>query len=172
MQSEFPHTLHPDLQLVLDYWSDLKTTLARLPALDEIDLMDLWEVAPKLFIADFEESADQRSRFRWRYWGTGLVEYSGAELTGKYFDQTHTEEAVVEAGAVYRWVLESGEPHYWRQGVRTIDVDKTFLSYERIVLPLLNREGKPGHLLGIAVPIEAHAPDHRIRSGKLEFYRD
>ncbi len=168
MKTKFPETLHPKLRLVFDYWSGLKAKLGRLPALDEIDLMDLWRVAPNLFILDLERSTDSRDRFLWRYWGTTLVNFTGVELTGKRLDQTHAEEAVVEAVAAYRWVLESGKPHYWQRGVRINETGKDFLRFERIALPLLDRDRKPGHILGVAVPIDPKAPEELIRTGRLE----
>jgi len=146
---ELPEKLPPDLQVLVDYWRTMRESLGHVPWLTEINLIDLYKIASRLFIADRVETEDGIIRYRWRYWGSTLCRFAGAEVTGKFLDETHDEEATAAATEFYDWALENGEPHHSRQGIRVIGTQKAYWTYERVIVPLMDKTGQPGHVAGV-----------------------
>lgn len=148
----------PVLYQAVDYWRLRRDRKGRLPALKDINLMDLYFVAPGIFIADLVEQKNGPPRFRWRYWGAKVTNFVGRDVTGMYLDETHDEDASREALESYTWSLAKGEPHFWRQTVRVRESARSHCTYERVVLPLADAAGVPAHLLGL------YASDHETPS--------
>jgi len=139
----------PVLQELVEYWRTVRERLGRVPSLSDIKLMDIYKIAPRLFIADRIKTEDGIIRYRWRYWGTTLSRFAGVDVTGKYLDETHDEKANAAAMKFYEWSLEQGEPHHSRQGIRVIGSQKAFWDYERVIVPLMDKAGQPGHIVGV-----------------------
>jgi len=78
--------------------------------------------------------------------------------------ETHDEEAFHEAEASYEDALNCGEPDYWVRQVRTVAVDRSFMSYERAIFPLRSLSGDSAHVLGVAAWLKTDYP--AIRSGE------
>ena len=155
---ELPQNMPPVLHELVAYWRAVRERLGRMPSLSDIRMMDIYKIAPRLFIADRVETEDGIIRYRWRYWGTTLSRFAGADVTGKYLDETHDEKANAAAMRYYEWALEQGEPHYFCQDVRVIGSQNTYWEYERVIVPLLNKTGQPGHILGVYVSEQGHQP--------------
>ncbi len=177
MLGNLPEHLDPELQVVTDYWLRLKDEHGRVPRLREIDLMSIYGAARNIFIADRIEGLDGETLYRWRYWGTGVRDHTGIEATGKYLHETHNEAGVRDAINSYDAVLETLEPDYWVKRTRTIPVDRTYLSYRRIVFPLLNDEDRPAHVFGVFVSEQREVPVMQSGSpmqqgGIIEFIDD
>ncbi|MDA0997859.1 MAG: PAS domain-containing protein [Proteobacteria bacterium] len=158
MLGNLPQSLDPELQALADYWVGLREQLGRIPRLREVELMALYTIARNIFIADREKDIDGRILYRWRFWGTGVRNHTGIEATGRYLHETHAEIAAKEAEQSYARVLETLEPDYWEAMTRTVPVDKTFLQYRRIMLPLLDEESRPMHLIGVFAADKRNIP--------------
>jgi len=146
----------PVLQELIAYWRSVGERVGRVPSLSDIGLMDIYKIAPRVFIADRIKTEDGAIRYRWRYWGTTLSRFAGVDVTGKYLDETHDEKANAAAMRFYEWALEQGEPHHFSQDVRVIGSQNTYWQYERVIVPLLDKTGQPRHILGVYVSEQEH----------------
>ena len=149
--SNFPDVLPAELQELVDYWADKRASLGCLPALSDINLMDLYKLAPRLFICDrvLDDSGNQR--YMWRYWGTALTNFTRFDATGKYLEDSHEEDAVQRAMKMYDWVLDNAEPNYQKLKISVVGSSGRNWDYDRLVVPLADKGGRPGHILGTYV---------------------
>ncbi len=142
--------LHPELARVLEYWQARYLKAGRVPALRDIELMDFYDIADRMIIADrVGEIPDET--YYWRFAGTTLRDISGMELTGKHLHETHDAETTAAAVEVYRKMAIDGQPHYWARPAGVIDLDRSFIHYERVVVPLADDDGALVHLMGVFV---------------------
>ena len=149
--SNFPEVLPVPLQELVDYWAGKRSSLGRLPALGDINLMDLYKLAPHLFICDRVIDETGNPRYLWRYWGTALASFTKFDATGKYLEESHEEDAIERASRMYGWVLDNAEPNYQKLRISVVgSLDRSW-DYERVVVPLANKDGAPGHILGTYV---------------------
>jgi hypothetical protein len=164
MVTPIPDNAPARLNAVAEYWRGKRRTDGQSPFLADIDLMDIYLHAPFIFIADRVPCGNDAYEYVWRYWGTALRNLTGIEATGKPMRETHDEDAFREAEASYDSVMESGEPDYWVRQVRTVAVDRSFMSYERVVFPFRSSTGESAHVLGVAAWLKTDHP--AIRSGE------
>ena len=146
---------------VFAYWHEkcAATEPGPFPQFAEINILDLYDIAPHLLIADVVRNEGTRTRYRWRFWGTALTRFFGFEMSGKFIDEAYTPNAARHIIGAYDWMLESREPHYWkRRGGLAFD-DQEHLEYERLVCPVLGKSGDIDHLFGIIT--FAARPIHR-----------
>jgi|APSaa5957512535_1039671.scaffolds.fasta_scaffold56419_2 hypothetical protein len=151
-----PDHEHKDLLLVYDYWKSKCDEHGRLPTLSEIELMDLWQIAHNMIIVDLVEGIKRPNRFRFRYFGTNVRLRSRVEMTDRFIDDIFPEEALPEAHKIYSTVLSTGIPNIWKRKIDFIEKpDEHSLekqheySYTRLLVPLLNKNQIPAHLLGV-----------------------
>lgn len=85
LEDLFP--LHREIH---DYWSSKKTD-GRLPARADIDPVDIPQVLQWTLLLDVVRS-DAQPRFKFRLFGTGLVERAGRDLTGVWIEDAFPEE--------------------------------------------------------------------------------
>ncbi len=162
--NDLPEKLPPILQELVDYWRIVSDKVGRLPSLNDINLIDIYKIAPRIFIADRVEDSEDRIRYRWRYWGTTLCDFVGADLTGKFLDVTHDDKATSAAMKYYEWALENGKPHYFCQAIRVKESPNTYWDYERLIVPLEDKTGQPGHILGVYVSEHENKKFRPVRS--------
>jgi hypothetical protein len=155
---ELPDNLPTTLRALVDYWRGECDRLGRVPSMAEFNLMDIYKIAPRLFIGDRILSADGHVRYRWRYWGTTLCTFVGADLTGKYLDETHDEKAHDAAIKYYDWALENNKPQYFRQTISVRGAEHTYWEYERVIVPLTDQDRQAQHIVGVYV---SEHEDHR-----------
>lgn len=153
-----PTDLDPVLQHLVDCWQAKVDHLGRVPMRSEMDLMELYEIAPRLFLADQIIDDGGNTDFRWRYWGSTLCRFVSGDFTNKMLSDTHDARAAAHAREIYLWSMQYGKPQYSDQGMRLNKTHKVFWRYERVIVPLLqnthNRDGGPaadkfGHILGV-----------------------
>lgn len=72
--------MSPRTQMLKGYWDAHKVTADKLPRICDIELMDIYEIAPYLSIADVAEKDED---FKNRYWGGELTWRFAFEGTGK-----------------------------------------------------------------------------------------
>ena len=156
--SPVPKDLDPIMAQVWKYWQDKKNEAeGEFPTLKQIMLMDLHKVASNLLIIDVIDRKDEPSHFRWRYWGTSLTDYFGAELCGKFVHEQCTEEASAYLTRTYDWVVDNRTTHYWTRQGGLINVNYDHLTYHRLICPIEGASGEVAHLFGaVTFPKNVH----------------
>jgi len=146
-----PDALNSDIAAVLAYWQAkcADATPGPFPHLNDIGLMDLYKLAGNLLICDVVREDDPQPRYRWRYWGTSLTTFFGAEMSGRFIDDIYTPDAARKISSSYNWVLENKTIHYWHRHGGLAHDDKQHLQYERLICPVLGKSGEIDHLFGI-----------------------
>ena len=172
---DLPEDLPPVLQELLDYWLAVSDRTGVLPTLSDINLMELYRIAPRLFIGDRVRAENGNIRYRWRFWGTTLSIFVGADLTGKFLNQTHDEKATAAAIKYYEWALENGKPHHYCQGISVVGSENTYWEYERLIVPVADKTGQPGHIMGVYVSDQEDSyfkPERVLEGHKSYSFRD
>ena len=144
-----PDKEHEHLLLIYDYWKSKCLEYGRLPKLSEIELLDLWQGCKYIFIVDLEGECDETARLRYRYFGTAVCDFSKMDMTGKYMDEIFRVSTLAHTTETYITVLKTGLPNVWGWKWNFKEELPRKNRYTRILVPLLNKEGNPGHLLGI-----------------------
>jgi hypothetical protein len=80
----------PLLQEMLLYWQGLGRE-GRLPGRKDLEPAKITDILPWMLILDVVPDG-QEYRFRFRLFGTGLVERAGRELTGLWFEEAFPED--------------------------------------------------------------------------------
>jgi len=136
------------LWFLLDHWNGLRGAAAAPPmaALDPVDLRQA--LGYVLLIDPLDDGAD----FRYRLYGSLIATVSGADLTGKRVSEHHASGHVVDFSlAGYRAAYLRAEPLYTlRHPARAVHTR----SWERLVLPLLAKDGRVGRFLVGNVPTD------------------
>lgn len=98
------------LERLLDYWTERRGDRP-MPARKDIDPARLGaELLPWIAIT---EVVDNARRFRFRLCGTGLAEFAGLDLTGRYIDELNPNKAYAEyILGLYRQVVTARRPVY------------------------------------------------------------
>ncbi len=119
------------LRQVYDYWQ-AKRAARPMPSRRDIDPAELKAVLPYLVLTDV---TDGGSRFRYRLFGTAMVQAFGMDPTGRYVDEVMSEEKYRKfILGLYRDIVTMRRPVYstTRYGSRR-DVQ---MWTERLMLPL------------------------------------
>ena len=119
----------PRLRQVYDYWQQKRGTRA-MPARRDIEPMELKAVLPQLILVDVEEGP----RFRYRLFGTAVVEAFGSDPTGKYIDEVMVGAYKDFLLGLYNDMLASKKPIYSTSIYGT--KRDTKLWTQRLMLPL------------------------------------
>jgi len=114
-----------------------------------LDLMEIYPIVPMLVLVDLEGEMTGEHRFKWRLAGTLLRNLVGVEMTGRYLDEIATPEMTVLSDETYCGILRTREPHVWRQEVAIQTTDRSYVEYDRLLLPLLGASGEAEHLIGV-----------------------
>ncbi len=136
-EREFEYPVPPEaddaeLRLMWDYWL-ARSRDGRLPARGDIEPLDLRSIMGALTILDVIDGGD-RPRFKYRLWGTRVLELFGEELTGKFADELgFDKEGRIQAALEDVW--RTAEPHYWQRPLPP-DRQLDYVSYRRLALPL------------------------------------
>jgi hypothetical protein len=132
----------PVTRALFDYWC-AKRGSRPYPAWTDIQLMDLYKIAPHMIVRDV---VDGGREFRCRFSGTGISAVLGLDGTGELLSETYNPQAVEMIMARYRPVLETRGP------VRAVGyvtaVQKNLpTAFESIYLPLAGKDGSIGHII-------------------------
>lgn len=148
----------PITRTLFDYWL-AKRGDRPYPAWAEIQLMDVYKIAPHLVVRDVIDGGQE---FRCRYSGTDLSLVMGVDGTGQLVGETYKRGAA-SVVARYRSVMTTGRP------VRAVGyiqaVEKNLpTAFESVSLPLAGADGTIGHIIVaydftyIPAPDEPRAP--------------
>mgnify|MGYP003979458289 FL=1 len=141
---------HEDYATLFEFWRSACTSDEDCPKLRALNLMDVYLIAPRLVIIDVEGDAPDR-RFRWRYAGTGIRYLTGVEMTNRYADEMFTNHAREQCNAVYGGICDTGQPHFWHYSVSLQDSRLSYREYGRLLLPVMDDDGKVSHLICVYV---------------------
>jgi hypothetical protein len=141
---------HADYVTLFDFWRAGCHDSAEIPKLRDLDLMDIYSIAPNIVIIDMEGGGDGR-RFLWRYAGSGIRHLTGMEITNRYVDEIYDPDAKERCEEIYNNVCETHQPHAWEYSVRVAGYDNSSRDYERLLLPVANDNGETRHLIGLYI---------------------
>jgi len=150
----------PRVARLYAYWENL----ARPQSWADVDLMDMHEIAPILFVADVLDDGASLS-FRYRFIGTKIVEIFNLDATGKTVEEAfegERRELIIEA---YSNVVNSKSPHL---GIRSqANRDRGHVRMAVLTLPLFDPSGDVNMLLGINDFSVMNADERRDFQGRV-----
>lgn len=101
---------------------------------------------PRILIYEIVQTPERR-RFRIRLYGTLIIQHSGRDSTGKFVDEIMTPTAYAEFDRGLSWSADNAKP--LRAAGSYSFVDRSFIKFESITLPLTNGGGRIEQLLNI-----------------------
>lgn len=140
---------HPKVRALYEHWASLRPSADALPGRRDFDPMAVARLLPHVMLIDVE---GRPPRFRYRLVGTRMVEALGAELTGQWLDEAHSQGGrYTPQFPAYERVALEGQPE-WRRGKPHFAgyIDKC-TEMERVFLPLAANGRDVDMILAIAV---------------------
>ncbi|WPZ32839.1 PAS domain-containing protein [Thalassobaculum sp. OXR-137] len=128
------------------YWAG-KRRGCLLPARADIDPVDIPRLLPHVSLVEREAAT---GRYRYRLFGSALVEILGREPTGKYLDEIYPDFESSESRRYRDQVFEMGKPSH-RIGRPSLRFPKDFVSVERLYLPLAEDGRRVNMVMGVLV---------------------
>lgn len=119
----------PILQQLQAYWEE-KRAGRPYPARQDIDPLELRFIIGHLILVDIEPSP---LRFRYRLFGTAIVQRQGFDMTGKYLDQHPWPDLAEMARQSYCEVMQTGQPALIRRHGLVSD---GYVDHQSLILPL------------------------------------
>ncbi len=150
--SRFEELAQPTHQSLMDlyaYWLSKKGP-RRAPPRSAIRPEEIVKLLPSIALLDV---VGDPPRFRFRLFGTGLVDAYGQDLTNKFVDEIDVggkvpPEILARATKVVReFCINSGRSRYTKKG------DRRHIEYERILLPL-SEDGETVNMILCGYAIE------------------
>lgn len=132
----------PVLRALYGYWDGLRAKGLR-PRRADIDPLEMRGFLPHVFLADTAEHIDD---FRFRLYGTAVVEGFGEDRTGWRFEQHAYIENVHEVNAGYLFVRDNARPHYLPN--RVVSHWRDYQGYSRLLMPLFGETGQVEMIIG------------------------
>jgi hypothetical protein len=129
-------------RILFEYWKQKCGPRPR-PRFDEIDLMDVYEIAPYIVIKDVIEGG---KNFAMRFWGTGVRNTVGIEGTGKTARDLYSGDNREHINEAFKEVIRTGKP-IRVLGRVSVDPEKDYLVYEGVHLPLDDGAGNISRLI-------------------------
>jgi hypothetical protein len=126
------------------YWEGLKS--APEPCWADVDLMDIYEFVPLVFVADVLPSGNA-NKFRYRFVGTKIVEMFGLDATGKTVEQAFEGERAALILDVYNSIVTSKSPQLGLRG--QANKERGFVHMVVLTVPLFNARGEVDMLMGV-----------------------
>ena len=117
----------------LEYWSS-KAAEGRLPGRQHIDPLEIPGLLSSIVMMDVVRDDEGGMRFRFRLVGTEIVTLHGRDLTGHWLDEAFPSGTAEDVLAATSMVVESREPHYWRNTLH--GAGHQHVRYERLMCPL------------------------------------
>ena len=118
------------------YWEEKRSGQGA-PNKRDLDLMELYEIAPNLMVRDVIGDGEE---YWTRYWGSQLSALFGYELTGKLMREFYPPDAVAVIRQTYDYILKTGNPLRLIGHVGFSD-DKEHRNYEAFHTPWIDEDG-------------------------------
>jgi len=140
--SSFPAgLLNPTLGRALAYWTSLAG--GALPRRAQLSPAQMVPFLKHVILWDYLPDTD---RFVCRLAGTEICEAAGRELRGRTVEEMHGDgSAAVRVN--FETVIETGHANFVHR--RMSWIDRSYRSYERLLLPLADEAGEIRHLMGV-----------------------
>lgn len=141
---------HPTLQRFFAYWR-AKAGTRPMPVRADLDPIDFRYALGYIVLVDVERNP---LRFRFRLYGSGLVNYFGdGDYTGKYADELLPADYAPFVVKAYTAAVERRVPYYAH---RDMVMDRQRLIYDVLTLPLADPAAPDeiGMLAILMIPIE------------------
>lgn len=135
------------------YWLTIHPARGILPGRQHFDPVMVPKLLPWLWLIEFERAP---LRFRYRLVGTEHVVALGRDATGKWVDETHPRFASSRAYPQFIAAVECGEVGF-HKGSAINHTTRSFMSVERLVLPMARNGRDVDLLLGMTVFMPATA---------------
>lgn len=130
--TRIPDDCHPKIKALVDYWLSIHPDKG-LPGRQHFDPRDIPTLLSNIWLVDvFQEPL----RFRFRLFGTRIVDYAGEDNTGKWLDERWPDFDA----EVLKAVIDSKQPS-WSRGASVFRPEKDYYELERVRLPLA-RDGE------------------------------
>lgn len=126
-----PADCHPKIAAAVEYWMSIKPEEG-LPGRQHFDPTEIPSLLRGVWLIDVQRDP---LTFVFRLVGTGVVEFFGADPTGKDLDDVFENFHDTVAYRDFRHIVETGSPS-WRRGTPQLRHESKFASLERIYLPL------------------------------------
>jgi hypothetical protein len=144
---------HPHLQRFFAYWQ-AKAGAREMPTRADLDPLDFRYALGYVVLVDVERHP---LRFRFRLYGSGLVNYFGdGDYTGKYADELLPADYAPFVVQAYTTAIEGRVPRY---AERDLVMNRQRLIYDVLTLPLADAR-EPAEIAMLAIvmlPIERKA---------------
>jgi hypothetical protein len=151
----FAHLRDHRLQLLLNYWLDLRGGEA-IPLRSTIDPAAIAPVLPYIWLCEF---LPDEERFRMRLAGEEINKFYGRNISRAYFDEIADDRFRTLMVGRYRRVVE--EPSIMHCAGHIYFANESRVVGERLGLPLRADDGRVLQVIGISV--------YDIPSGQFEF---
>ena len=141
-----PDTVFEDkaLRELYAYWSKVAGDDA-IPQKSNFELIDLLDVSSEILILDLVSPGLD---FRFRLVGTDIIDRLGVDPTGDLISSYPLNAFWMSAIEICRRVVLERRP-YWRPPLSSSYPDKSFLTVQAVVLPLLNDTGDVTRIVGL-----------------------
>lgn len=154
-----PDAWNPKVRAIFDYWLAKAPGPGMLPGRRDIDPVDLRRLLPWVWMVDIVRAPGEPPRFRYRLLGTAHTQAMGTDRTGAFIDEAHPLFAT--SGAMEDYLAVAKGQTSWRRGPILFHTDKTYLSLERIMLPLAADGRTPDIILALTVYLRPQAVKRR-----------
>ncbi|MBL8671836.1 MAG: PAS domain-containing protein [Alphaproteobacteria bacterium] len=141
-------TWHPKVQAAFDYWTEIQPG-SGLAGRQHIDPARIVPLLPNVYLLDVLRGA--RLDYRYRIFGTELVNRVGRDLTGRRLSEIGLPTEIEQVLA--RLVEHGG--YDWRRGPPINPALPKYLTLERIALPLARDGSTVDMLFGVSVFVSA-----------------
>jgi len=128
--------MSPRVQILKRYWDGHKESHGHLPCICDIELMDIYQIAPHIAIDDIGPYQDD---FKNRYWGGELTWRFAFEATGKYVVSYQPPCFAEKLITRYQDVMQSRQPS-WQKAMKVRGRYNTHVPVEALHLPLSGRD--------------------------------
>jgi hypothetical protein len=152
---QLPDDCSPLIRAVFDYWVSIRPRDG-LPGRRQFDPVEILPLSPNLWLVDVERNP---LRFLIRRIGMEIVNFTGHDPTGQYYDEIFPNFDASTAKKHMAHAAEMGMPAY-RRGATNSNPKKTFIMSERITLPMASDSVTVDMLLNLTSYSDAIGGEH------------
>ena len=134
----------PNALTLYQYWDD-KLDSRALPSLQDINLIDLWRIAPALIIKDVIGCG---ADFRNRYWGTLIVERAGFDASGKTHWEIYKDQPLGPQMENYQHVVKDKCGNIVHRSSSFIE-NRDFVVFTSLNLPIGQTDDVVDHIISV-----------------------
>lgn len=128
---------------LVDYLKGLEKDLGRKPGWPDVELMDVYKIAPSIVVRDV---LDGGWDFRIRFWGTEMAVALEFDATGMLLSEIDPPEMIDVVRCRYDEMMATGRS--WAvSGVLTYVPNKDYKTFELVHLPLWDNAGTVSHII-------------------------